>query len=76
LRNFASLGTNTLDATGALAGIAILSFNSRGLLLAPAAAGVLNLCNPTEDVGREVSLNAIGRVSVRQPPVAILDCKP
>ncbi|MCX7064720.1 MAG: GspH/FimT family pseudopilin [Proteobacteria bacterium] len=64
LRNFASLGTNTLDATGALAGIAILSFNSRGLLLAPAAAGVLNLCNPTEDVGREVSLNAIGRVSV------------
>ena len=76
LRNFASLGTNTLNATGALAGIAILSFNSRGLLLAPAAAGVLNLCNPTEDVGREVSLNAIGRVSVRQPPVAILDCKP
>ena len=75
LRVYSSLGANTLDATGALDGVGTLAFNSRGLLLAPAAAGVLNLCNPQEDVGRAISVSLIGRVSSREPPVATLDCK-
>jgi type IV fimbrial biogenesis protein FimT len=74
LRDFASLGANTLDGTGALDGVGALSFNSRGLLLVP--AGTLNLCNPKEHVGRQVSISVIGRVSSRQPPVADLDCNP
>lgn len=76
LRNFAALGANTLDGAAGLDGIATLAFNSRGLLLPPAVAGTLNLCNPREDVGREISVSAIGRVSSREPPVAMLDCNP
>ncbi len=76
LRDFQSLGANTLDGLGGFDGAATLTFNSRGLLTAPAAAGTFNLCNPNEHVGREISLNTIGRVSSRQPPVADLDCNP
>ena len=74
LRNFAPLGANTLNGVGGLDGVAALPFSSRGLLLAP--AGTLNLCNPKEDVGREIALTVIGRVSSRQPPLGDLDCNP
>ena len=73
LRTFNSLGSNTLDGAGALDGIATLTFTSRGL---PSATGTLNLCNPREHVGRELSISAIGRISSREPPVATLDCNP
>ena len=76
LRTYPTLGVNTLDATGALDAVATLSFSSRGLLLAPAAAGSLNLCNADEDVGRQITLSAIGRVSSHTPIVAVLDCHP
>ena len=76
LRNFPTLGADTLDGIGALDGVATLPFSSRGLLLAPAAAGTFHLCNPKEDAGREIAISVIGRVSSRQPPVAELDCKP
>ncbi len=76
LRDFAALDGNTLDGVGGLDGVGTLSFNSRGLLLPPAAAGLFDLCNPTQHVGREISLALIGRVSSREPPVADLDCAP
>jgi type IV fimbrial biogenesis protein FimT len=76
LRTYPALGTNTLDATGALNALTTLSFSSRGLLLPPAAAGGLNLCNPSEDIGRSITLSAIGRVASHTPVVAVLDCNP
>ncbi len=81
LRVFNALGANTLDATGDLDGEAVLAFNSRGQRVLPDPAGApgtltLNLCNPNEHVGREISISAIGRVSSREPPVATLDCSP
>jgi len=76
LRDFPALGANTLDGTNAYDGVAALVFNSRGLMVAPTVAGTFDLCNPKEHIGREVSLNTIGRVASRQPPVAQLDCAP
>jgi type IV fimbrial biogenesis protein FimT len=76
LRDFATLGNDTLDGTGALDGVGTLAFSSRGLLLPPAAAGTFNLCNPNEHVGRQVTISTIGRVSSKQPLVADLDCNP
>jgi type IV fimbrial biogenesis protein FimT len=76
LRRYPALGANTLNATGALSGLTTLSFSSRGMLLPPAAAGGLNLCNPSEDVGRQIAISAIGRVSSHTPTVAVLDCNP
>jgi type IV fimbrial biogenesis protein FimT len=76
LRAFQSLGSNTLDGINGFDGVGALVFNSRGLMVAPTVAGTFDLCNPKEHIGREVSLNTIGRVSTRQPPVAQLDCAP
>lgn len=76
LRTYRALGVNTLNATGALDALTTLSFSARGTLLPPAAAGGLNLCNPDEDVGRQIALSAIGRISSRTPTVAQLDCNP
>jgi type IV fimbrial biogenesis protein FimT len=87
LRSYASLGNNTLNGIGQFNTVSRLTFNSRGMLLAPAGGGaldpcapaavdVLNLCNSNQDVGRRVSLTAIGRVANCEPSVAILDCKP
>jgi type IV fimbrial biogenesis protein FimT len=76
LRTYRALGVNTLNATGALDALTTLSFSARGTLLPPAAAGALNLCNPDEDVGRQIALSAIGRISSRTPTVAQLDCNP
>jgi type IV fimbrial biogenesis protein FimT len=76
LRAFAPLGSNTLDGINGFDGVSALVFNPRGLMVAPTVAATFDLCNPKEHVGREVSLNTIGRVSSRQPPVAQLDCAP
>ena len=76
LRTFTALGANTSDGAGALDGVAHAGVQFARLLLPPAAAGTLNLCNPREHVGREISISAIGRVSSREPPVATLDCNP
>lgn len=70
LRTFAPLGDTTFDATGALDTVASVTFNSRGLLNG-AAGGAIDLCNPDEDIGRRVTLSAIGRVSSAE-----LDCNP
>jgi len=76
LRDFPALGSNTLNGLNAYDGVSALVFNPRGLMVAPTVAGTFDLCNPREHVGREVSLNTIGRVASRQPPVAQLDCAP
>lgn len=68
LRTFPPLGTNTLDADGALDGVDTLSFNARGALVAN-PGGVLTLCNPDETVGRRITLSGIGRVSTTE-----IDC--
>jgi len=70
LRSFAALGDSTLDATGALDGLATLSFNARGLLVG-AGAGTLELCNPETERGRRVSISFVGRVSSEE-----MDCIP
>src|SRR5215813_448949 len=57
LRDFPALGTNAYD------GVSALVFNPRGLMVAPTVAGTFDLCNPREHIGREVSLNTIGRVA-------------
>jgi type IV fimbrial biogenesis protein FimT len=76
LRIFPGLGNNTLAGVAPLDGVGTLAFSARGLLLPPAAAGTFNLCNPDRDVGREISISLIGRISSREPPVAELDCQP
>ncbi|HET6473624.1 MAG TPA: GspH/FimT family pseudopilin [Pseudomonadales bacterium] len=80
LRSFDSLGANTLDAVAGantFDGVGVLAFSPNGLLTFPKnATGVFHLCNPKEHIGREISLNTIGRVASRTPPVAQLDCAP
>jgi type IV fimbrial biogenesis protein FimT len=77
LRDFPALGADTLNGIAGFDGVSTLTFNSRGLMIAPAGvAGTFQLCNPNEHVGREISVNAIGRVSSRQPPITDLDCSP
>jgi type IV fimbrial biogenesis protein FimT len=76
LRDFPTLGANRLNGVNAFDGVATLTFNARGLMIAPTVAGTFQLCNPNEHLGREVSLNTIGRVSSKQPLIADLDCNP
>ena len=81
LRNFPSLGSNTLNATNnpppGFDGISMLAFAPNGLLTSPKnISGTFDLCNPKEHIGREISLNTIGRVASRTPTVAQLDCAP
>ena len=68
LRSFDPIGDSTLDAGGAMDGRDSITFNSRGLPVG-AAAGTIDLCNPDEDRGRQISLSLVGRVSSQE-----LDC--
>ena len=68
LRTFAAVGSNTLDAIGALDSLGTLTFDGRGLLVG-AGAGSVDLCDPTVDRGRRVDVSLIGRISSQQ-----LDC--
>ncbi|NJN52669.1 MAG: prepilin-type N-terminal cleavage/methylation domain-containing protein, partial [Gammaproteobacteria bacterium] len=62
IRRFGPLGDNTLNGMNALDGVGTLTFNSRGLLIG-AGAGTVDLCDPGEDDGRQITVSAIGRVS-------------
>ena len=62
LRLFPTTGANTLDGTGAMDGVATLTFNSRGLLT-NGVGGAFDLCRAGETVGRRVVISTIGRVS-------------
>jgi type IV fimbrial biogenesis protein FimT len=64
LRSFTALGNSTLNGLGGMDGLAALTFNSRGLLVA-GAAGSFDLCRTDETVGRTISISTIGRVSSR-----------
>lgn len=72
LRVFPALNGLTLDATGGLNDEDTLSFNSRGLMTL-GAAGSLSLCtvDDTQDPGRSIGLNIIGRTTTAE-----LDCHP
>ena len=65
LQTFETLNGLTLDGTGALDAAATFSFNSRGLLVG-GVGGELQLCSTdaTEDPGRSIFLNTIGRASI------------
>jgi prepilin-type N-terminal cleavage/methylation domain-containing protein len=67
LQRFDPLNGMTFDALGALDSIGTLSFNSRGLLTG-AAAGEIQLCSTdvTEDPGRSLFINLIGRASTSE----------
>lgn len=67
LRNFAALNGLTLDATAGLNDEDTLSFNSRGLMTL-GAGGSVSLCtvDDTEDPGRSIGLNIIGRTTTAE----------
>ena len=67
LQVFDALNGLTLDGTGALDAAATFSFNSRGLLVG-GVGGELQLCSTdiTEDPGRSIFLNTIGRASISE----------
>src|SRR5262245_11013466 len=65
LRNFQSVGQNTLNATGALNTLGTLTFDGRGLLVG-GTVGTVDLCDPNVTRGRRVDITFIGRVSSQE----------
>lgn len=63
LRSFPALGDSTLDGLGGMNGLAVMTFNSRGLLIG--ASGTFDLCRDGQTVGRTVTISTIGRVSAQ-----------
>ncbi|MEM8769348.1 MAG: GspH/FimT family pseudopilin [Pseudomonadota bacterium] len=62
LRTFEAAGATTMDATGALNGVPMLTYNGRGLLTL-AAAGTVEICGAGINPGREIDINTVGRAS-------------
>ncbi|MEM9620953.1 MAG: GspH/FimT family pseudopilin [Pseudomonadota bacterium] len=67
LQVFALNGTPTFDATGTLDSVDGFSYDGRGLKQ-DGFTGTLRLCgaDATDDPGRVISINVIGRATVRQ----------
>ena len=62
LRDFEAADGETLNGTGGLNGVGMLTYNGRGLLTLN-AQGTIEICSAGVNPGREIAINTIGRAA-------------